>query len=119
MQYEQRVIIRFLYNEEVPSKQITTRLRAQYDEDGYKLRTVQDWCTKSRMGRNELKDEKRGGRPVIDYVDTQILVCFEKEPFRSATSLAEELKVSVRTVLRCLHDSLRMKNYHLRWSDIS
>jgi hypothetical protein len=61
MQYEQRVIIRFLYNEEVPAEAITTRLRAQYDEDAYKLRTVQDSCTKLRMGRNELKDENRVG----------------------------------------------------------
>jgi hypothetical protein len=52
---------------------------------------------------------------VIDHIAMEILVCLEKEPFRPATSLAEALKVSVRTVLPRLHDSVGMKNYHLRW----
>jgi hypothetical protein len=39
----------------------------------------------------------------------------EKEPFSSASSLAEALGVSPATVLNHLHNSLEIKNFHLRW----
>jgi hypothetical protein len=39
----------------------------------------------------------------------------EREPFSSAYSLAEALDVSPATVLSCLHNSLGVTNFHLRW----
>jgi histone-lysine N-methyltransferase SETMAR len=39
----------------------------------------------------------------------------ESEPFQSACSFAEALGVSQATVLNRLHNSLGMKNFHVRW----
>jgi hypothetical protein len=41
MEDEQRVIIKFLFNEGADARQIAERLRAQFHEDAYALRTVQ------------------------------------------------------------------------------
>jgi hypothetical protein len=39
----------------------------------------------------------------------------ESEPFFSASLLTEALDLSPATILSCLHNSLGMKNFHLRW----
>jgi predicted transcriptional regulator len=44
-----------------------------------------------------------------------MIACLEREPFSSAYSLAESLDVSPAAVSRRLHNSLGMKNFHLRW----
>jgi hypothetical protein len=115
MESDQRVIIRFLLREEVSADDIQRRLQAQFGDDTYKMRTFQGWCTQVRQGREDLNDAPRPGRPVIDHLDTKILACLDKAPFQSARSLAQELGVSLSTVLTRLHDVLGMKCYHLRW----
>jgi hypothetical protein len=41
IEYEQRVIVKFLFNEGADAGQIAERLRAQFHEDTCALRTVQ------------------------------------------------------------------------------
>jgi hypothetical protein len=41
MEYEHRVIIKFLFNEGADARQIAERLRAQFHGDAYAPRTVQ------------------------------------------------------------------------------
>jgi hypothetical protein len=50
MDYEQRVIVRFLYKEGVLPVEIHTRVKAQFGEDAYSLRSVQHWCQLVRQG---------------------------------------------------------------------
>jgi hypothetical protein len=40
MEYERRVIVKFLFNEVADARQIADRLRAQFHEDAYAPRTV-------------------------------------------------------------------------------
>jgi hypothetical protein len=44
-----------------------------------------------------------------------LIACLERKPFSPAYSLAEALDLSPATVLSRLHNSLEMKNFHLRW----
>jgi hypothetical protein len=44
-EYEQRVIIKFLFDEGADACQIAERLRAQFHGDAYTLHTVQFWIT--------------------------------------------------------------------------
>jgi hypothetical protein len=115
MESEQRVIIRFLHREDVATDEIHWRLQAQFEDASYSLRTVRRWRQDVRQGRKDVHDEPRSGRPPIDFLDTKILACLEKEPFHSAYSLAEVLHVSHSTILNHLHDSLRVKIFHLGW----
>jgi hypothetical protein len=41
IEYKQRVIIKFLTSESVDTQEIHTRLRAQFSEQAYALRTIQ------------------------------------------------------------------------------
>jgi transcriptional antiterminator len=61
-----------------------------------------------------MHDEPRSGHPPVEFLDIQILSNLEKNPFHSAYSLAEFLKVSHATILKHLHDALGMKHFHSR-----
>jgi hypothetical protein len=50
MEYDQRVIIRFLWTERIGANEITNRLQAQFAEYAYKLRTVRFWIGEVRFG---------------------------------------------------------------------
>jgi hypothetical protein len=109
MEYEQRIIIRFLHREGVAPDEIHTRLRAQFGDDTDSSRSVRRWCSYVQQGREDLHDGAPPGRPPIDFLDLQILGCLEKELFHSAYSLVEVLGVSRTTILNRLHGSLMMK----------
>jgi transposase len=115
MDYDQRVIIRFLMNEGVLANEIFMRLRVQFGEDSYALGTVQFWMQEIKRGRQDLRDEHRTGRPSLGNLDTQILSILEKEPFESARSIAHTLGVDHTTVLDHLQEKLGFKPYNLRW----
>jgi hypothetical protein len=88
MEYDQRVIIQFLWNEGIDAHEITHRLQAQFRKHAYKFRTVQFWVTEVRLGRQDFHDEIRTGRHLLDDLDVKILAILDKYPFKSAHSIA-------------------------------
>jgi hypothetical protein len=78
MQYEQRVIIRFLANGNWDANDITAALKEDFGQDAYGLRTVQSWLVEIRQGRRDLHDLSLSGRPPLDHIDTQILTALDK-----------------------------------------
>jgi transposase len=113
MDHDQRVIIKFLWNEGVDASQIAARLQAQFVEHAYQLRTVQFWITEIRRDRPDLHDDIRSGRPRLDDVDGKIVAILDKSPFESTYSLDERLLVAYSTVLQYLHESFGFKSFHL------
>jgi hypothetical protein len=99
MEYDQRVIIQFLWNKGIAANQITARLQAQFDEHVYKLRTVRFSIAEVRFGCQDLDDEIRTGRPPLEDLDAEILAILDKSPFESACSIAERLRASYIIVL--------------------
>jgi hypothetical protein len=73
MDYDQRVIIKFLSNEGADASQITARLQELFVEHAYQNRTVQFWITEIRRGHQDLRDEIPRGRPPLDDLDGKIL----------------------------------------------
>jgi hypothetical protein len=61
MEYDQRVIIKFLWNDGADPRQIADRFQAQFVKHFYKLRTVQFWIAEIRHGHQDLHDEIRSG----------------------------------------------------------
>jgi hypothetical protein len=114
-EYDQRVIIRFLWNKRIDANQITIRPQAQFDEHAYKLRTVRFWITEVRFGRQDLHDDIRTGRRPLDDRDAKIWAILDKSPFESACSIAERPHVGRAIVLDHLHVSIGFKSFHLRW----
>jgi hypothetical protein len=94
MEYDQRMIIKFLWNDGVDTRQIVARLQAQFAEHFYQLRTVRFWITEIRCGRQDLHEEIRSGRPHLDDLDSKNLEILEKSPFESSHSIAVRLFVA-------------------------
>jgi hypothetical protein len=115
MEYNQRVIIKFLWNEGVDTRDIADKLQAQFGEHVCQLRTIRFWIAEARLGRQDLHDEIHAGRSPFDDLDAKILAILDKSPFEfeSADSIAERLLVVHPTVLRHLHDSIGFKSFHL------
>jgi hypothetical protein len=71
--------------------------------------------TTPRLLCQNLHHDPRSGRPSIDRLDAKIIARLVREPFSLAQPPAEALDVWPATVLSRLHNSLEMKNFHLRW----
>jgi hypothetical protein len=72
---------------------------------------------KVQLGRQDLHDEIRTGKPPLDDLDAKILVILDKYPFELARSIAETLRVTHSTVLLYLHlhDSIDFRSFDLYW----
>jgi hypothetical protein len=115
MEYDQRVIIKFLWEERADTHQIAAKLQEQFAEHSYQLRTVQFWIAEIWRGRQDLHDEMRSGGHPLDGLDNKILAILDKSPFESAHSIAERLFVAHSTVLQHLQEWLGFKSFHLPW----
>jgi hypothetical protein len=115
MEYDQRVIIKFLWNERANARQIVDRLQEQFAEHFYQLWTVRFWIVEIWRGRQDLHDEIHSGRPPLDDLDGKLLAILEKSPFESSHSIAERLLVAKSTMLRYLHEFIEFKSFHLRY----
>jgi hypothetical protein len=83
IEYDQRMIIRFLWKEGIGANEITTWLQAQFGEHAYKLWTVRFGIAEGRFARQDLRNEIRTGRPHLDTLDGKILAILDKSPFKS------------------------------------
>jgi hypothetical protein len=94
MEYDQRVIIKFLSNDGSDARAIADRFQARFVEHAYQLQTIRFWIAEARLGHQDLHDEMRTGRSPLDELDAKILVILDKYPFESAHSIAETLLVA-------------------------
>jgi hypothetical protein len=115
MEYDQRVIITFLFNKRCDGNQIMERLETQFHEDAYSLRSVQFWIGEIKRGREDLHDAQRSGRRPIESLTAQIKMLFDENCFMSARSIAETLQMCHSTFLKHLHKHLGFQSFHLRW----
>jgi transposase len=115
IEYDQKVIIKILWNDGADARQIADRLQAHFAQHSYQLRTIRFWIAEIRRGHQGLHDEIRSGRPPRDDLDRKILPILEKLPFESSHSIAERLLGAHSTVLRHLHESIGFKLFHLHW----
>jgi hypothetical protein len=90
MEYDQRVIIRFLCKERIASEDIHVHLEPQFGDATDSERSVRRWCKHARQGREDLHDEMQSGRPPMDFLDIRILALLDEQPF---TQLIRLLKL--------------------------
>jgi hypothetical protein len=115
IEYDERVIIRFLCKEGVSPEDIHARPELQFRDATYSERSVRQQCQYVRQGREDLHDEARYGRPPIEFRHIRILALLDEQPLHSAYSIAEALCVSRSIILSHLQSSLGMKIFHSHW----
>jgi hypothetical protein len=114
MEYDQRVTIKFLFNERCDASQIVERFETKFHEDAYSLWNVQFWIGKIKRRREDLHDGQRSGRISIENLTAQIKVLLDENCFVSARSIVETLQVSPSTVLKPLNEDFGFQSFHLR-----
>jgi hypothetical protein len=107
------MIIRFLWNERINAHEITHRLQAQFGKHACAFQTARFWIIEVQLGRQDLHDEIRTGRPPLDDLDAKIVDILDKSPFESARSIGETPDVAHSIVLLHLHDSIDFRSFHL------
>jgi hypothetical protein len=94
-------------------RQTANRLQAQFVEHPYKFQTIQFWITEIQLDRQNLHDDIRIGRLLIDNLDVKILAILDKSLFESTRSIAETLHVAHLTALLHLHDLMGFRSFYL------
>ena len=67
--YEQRSVIRFLWNKGRTPIEIHRGMQPTYGERCLALRSVRWWCAEFENGRESLNDNEHAGRPRISVAD--------------------------------------------------
>jgi transposase len=115
MEYEQRVTIKCLVNDGLSTDEIEGKLKTQFAEDVYSLRTTQFWIPEVKRGREDLHNGRRPWQPPAAYLMRRIQEVLDYSPIASARSIAERLQVSHATMLKHLHEDLEFRCFYLRW----
>jgi hypothetical protein len=72
LEYEHRVIIKFLFNDELLPRQIVEKLEAQFHKDAYSLPAVQFCIGEVGRSREYLHNEPRPGWPLEGHLRAKI-----------------------------------------------
>lgn len=112
---EQRAVIHFFYLKKYKSERITKELQEVYGNNAYKQSTVKYWIHQFAIGRIDLNDAPRSGRPNDFSLSSLIQKLLDKDPYLSARQLAKMLNSNHHTIIHCLMDDLGLVWKHLRW----
>lgn len=82
-----------------------------------KRATVFKWFSRFKEGRESLRDDKRGGRPMVINATlvTSVKEFIEEDRRRTVREAAEAIDTSYGTVRTILHDYLNMNRICARW----
>jgi len=112
---EQRIVIKFLVGENLPSAEIHHRLQQQYGEECLSRTRVFEWCKCLRDGRERVENEPRDRRPRTSVTEPNIdrADAFIRENRRiTIKELGAMLSISVSSV----EDIVK---YHLHYRKVN
>jgi hypothetical protein len=84
-------------------------VETHYAFETYSPESAQGWCQLFDCGGQNLNDDQRSGRPLINHLDDKIPAHLERELFSSAYSLVVALDMSPAIVMNRGHNSVGMK----------
>ena len=113
MEVEQRSVIFYMKRKGYKLAQIHQKLHDVYQQESFDIPRIKYWIHQFKLKRNEVLNETKGGRPVIDYIDTKIITALHDHPFHSTRSLSETLSIPRTTIIHHL-ERMGFKNYNLR-----
>jgi hypothetical protein len=107
-------VIKFLYAKKFTLDRSVTELASVYGEQTYAKKAVEYWIHQVKLGRSDMEDEAKHGRPPLDNVDARILACFSHKSFSSVHSIVQALGPVPATVHQHLTISLDIRPPHFR-----
>lgn len=112
---EQRVIIKFFFDEGLSPDSIQSKLYQHFGDQAYAISTIKKWITRFKWGKEDFEDEPRSGRPKDDQIEFKIRKVIAEDPFFTCRSVALTLGVSDWLVRDRLHGPLGMKCMNLKY----
>jgi hypothetical protein len=95
---DQRYEIKFLYSKKFALDRIVAELASVSGEQAYAKKMVEYCIQQIKLGRSDMEDEAKHGRPPLDDVDARIMACPSYEPLYSIRSIARALDLAPATV---------------------
>lgn len=111
----QRGVIYFYYKLGLENKDIHEHLLDVYGDDAVSEKTVEYWTHQFKLGRTDIKDAPRPGRPREESYRIFVQVQIEKDPYITARQIAKNTNISISTVLNILTNELGYNYRYLRW----
>jgi len=112
---EQRYVIKFFLAEDRQPLEILGILQNHYGEDAMSKSQLYYWVGEIRRGRTDLHDAPSPGRTPDEGIVDAVARRLADDPNSSTRQIARSMKVSLSTVLLCLHNDLGMRPLHRRW----
>ncbi|XP_025155718.1 histone-lysine N-methyltransferase SETMAR-like [Harpegnathos saltator] len=97
-----RYILQYHYDQREQADQAAKKICAVYGPNTVSNATAKRWFQRFRSGNMDVEDETRSGRPIVENVD-KIMEIVESDRHASFYSIAQELKISQKTVWNHLH----------------
>ena len=115
---ECRVVIRFLYLRGCSPKETFDEMKETYGEDSPSYDVVKHWHRQFKCGRTSVETAAIPGRPqsAIDE-DTirQVEAAILEDRRITVRQLAQDVKISVGSVEKIIHDHLHIRKLSARW----
>jgi hypothetical protein len=115
MEVEQRYVITFFTDEDMPGVQIMPRLRDHYEKDALSRTQIYFWINEVKRGRADLNNIASPGREPDEGIAGVIAASLDADPHLSGRKLAQSFGIAASTVCQYLTEVLGMKCRHLRW----
>ncbi|XP_046683630.1 protein GVQW3-like [Homalodisca vitripennis] len=113
----QRIVIKFLTNEDVKPSEIFTRLQAQFGDTTLSQNRVYTWAREFRDGRERVENESHGQRPRSSLTDDNISAVrqlIEGDRRLTVQEISSEIRISYASVQSAITDHLGFRKISAR-----
>ena len=89
---EQRAVIHFLYLKDFTNDQIKNELDKVYKGNALSLSTIKYWTKMFKLGRTNLENETKSGRPQEIFISDIVALLLVKDPYIKAHQIVKRLR---------------------------
>ena len=115
---EHRAVIKFLTKRGLKYHAIYDEMREVYKDDCPSLSSIKTWYMQFRLGRNNIEDDPRSGRPLTSHTSENIILIakmINEYPRIKIREFRETLKISTENMYNILHEDLGLSKLCARY----
>ena len=111
----QRGVVHFYFKLHLTNQEFHAHLKNVYGDEAMSMKSVEYWTHQFKLGRTDINDASRPGRPQEESYRILVQVQIEKDPYITARQIAKNTDISISTVLSILTNDLGYNYRYLRW----